>query len=56
MSMLETNNLGDIWPADMQAEKPALIMVHGPESEAVITYGALKSRSNAVARGLDRDG
>ena len=56
MSMLETNNLGDIWPADMQAEKPALIMVHGPESEAVITYGALKARSNAVARGLVRDG
>lgn len=56
MAMLETNNLGDIWPAAFEPDKPALIMVHGPESEAVITYRALKARSHAVARGLVRAG
>lgn len=56
MAMLETNNLGDIWPADIQPDKPALIMVHGPDSEAIVSYGALRARSNAVARGLGRAG
>ncbi len=39
MAMLETNNLGDIWPVAFEPDKPALIMVHGPEFEAFLDPG-----------------
>jgi long-chain acyl-CoA synthetase len=56
MGMHESGNLGDIFPAGVDPRKPALIVAHTPESETVISYGALWAQSQAVARGLVRAG
>lgn len=56
MGMHESGNLGDIFPADVDPQKPALIVAHTPESETVVTYAALQGQSQAVARGLVRAG
>ncbi len=56
MGMHESSNLGDIFPAGVDPRKPALIVAHTPKSEAVISYGALRAQSQAVARGLVRAG
>ncbi|MCA8926572.1 MAG: acyl--CoA ligase [Alphaproteobacteria bacterium] len=56
MGMHESGNLGDIFPAGVDADKPALIVAHTPETATTITYGALQARSQAVARGLVRAG
>ena len=56
MGMHESGNLGDIFPADVDPQKPALIVAHAADSETVISYGALQAQSQAVARGLVRDG
>ena len=56
MGMHESCNLGDIFPADVDPQKPALIIAHTPESETVISYGALQAQSHSVARGLARAG
>lgn len=56
MGMHESGNLGDIFPAGMDPQKPALIVAHTPDSETVISYGALRAQSQAVARGLIRAG
>ncbi|HKK29572.1 MAG TPA: class I adenylate-forming enzyme family protein [Alphaproteobacteria bacterium] len=56
MRMHESGNLGDIFPVDVPPEKPALILVHGSETERVVSYAHLRARSHAVARGLVRDG
>ncbi len=56
MGMHESGNLGDIFPADVAPDKPALIIAHTPASETIISYGALQARSQAVARGLVRAG
>lgn len=56
MGMHESGNLGDIFPAGVDPQKPALIVAHSVDSETEIPYGALKAQSQAVARGLMRDG
>lgn len=56
MGMHESGNLGDIFAAGVDPEQPALIVAHTPESETVISYGALRAQAQAVARGLARAG
>jgi long-chain acyl-CoA synthetase len=56
MTMQDSGNLGDIFPSDVPLDKPALIVVHGPEAESIISYATLRDRSHAVARGLVRAG
>ena len=56
MGMHDSGNLGDIFPAGVDPQKPDLIVAHTPETETVVTYGALQAQSQAVARGLVRAG
>ncbi|MGY9054770.1 MAG: class I adenylate-forming enzyme family protein [Alphaproteobacteria bacterium] len=56
MGISQSGNLGDLFPAGVDPNKPALIIALGPAEEVVTTYAGLRDRSNAVARGLVRAG
>jgi hypothetical protein len=49
MGISQSGNLGDLFPAGVDPNKPALIIALGPAEEVVTTYAGLRDRSNAGA-------
>lgn len=50
-----TDNLGDLFPPDQDADAPWLIEVTG-DGDRVVTYGDLRQQADALALGLQAAG